>query len=51
MCRTMVDIQSAIAKITRGKKIERKIERMIERNHRAKIQWPALHRAATVSRV
>jgi len=38
MCGSMADIQSAMAEIRRGK-----IER---RNHRAKIQWPALfHRA------
>ena len=40
MSASIVDIQSATAEIRRGKKEER-------RNHRAKIQWPALlHRAA-----
>ena len=48
MCGSMVDIQSAAAEIRRGKKKkEKKIE---ERNHRAKILWPALyHRAAIIS--
>jgi len=41
----MVDIQSVAAEIRRGKK-RKKIE---ERNHRAKIKWPALlHRAAII---
>jgi len=45
MCGSMVDIQSATAEIRRGKK---KKDR--RRNHRAKMQWPALlHRAAIKS--
>jgi len=44
MCRSMVDIQSAAAEIRPGKKDRKKKK---DRNHRAKIQWPALlHRAA-----
>ena len=43
MCGSMVYIQSAAAEIRRGKKKEEEDRR----NHRAKIQWPALfHRAA-----
>jgi len=42
MCGSMVGIQSAAAEIRRGKT---KIEE--DRNHKAKILWPALyHRAA-----
>ena len=40
MCGSVVDIQSLTAEIRRGKKEE-------DRNHRAKIYWPALfHRTA-----
>jgi len=47
MCGSMVDIQSAGAKIRRRKK---KIEE--DRNHRVKILWPALyHRAAIKTRL
>jgi len=45
----MVDIQSPTAEIRRGKKEEKKEkkEKKKDRNHRAKIYWPALfHRAA-----
>jgi len=39
----MADIESVTAEIRQGKKIDRR------RNHRAKIQWPALfHRAAII---
>jgi len=38
----MVDIQSAAAKIRRGKEKKKKIER----NYRAKYSGPLLHRAA-----
>jgi len=49
MSGSMVDIQSAAAEIRRGKK--RKKEEEEGRNHRAKIQWPALlHRAAINSK-
>jgi len=42
----MVDIQSPTAEIRRGKK-ERRRRKKEDRNHRAKIEWPALfHRAA-----
>jgi len=48
MCGSMVDIQSAAAEIRRGKKDRKKEEE--DRNHRAKIYWPALfYRAAIVS--
>jgi len=43
MCGSMVDIQSAAAKIRRGKKKEEE-----DRNHRAKIQWSALLHRATI---
>ena len=43
MCGSIVDIQSPTAEIRRGKKEGRRKDR----NHRAKIYWPALlHRAA-----
>jgi len=46
----MVDIQSADAGIRRGIKKRRKKIEEAERNHRAKIYWPALlHRAAIIS--
>jgi len=41
----MVDIQSAAAEIRRGKKKKEE-----DRNHRAKVLWPALlHRAAIIT--
>jgi len=50
MCRSTVDIQSAAAEIRRGEKKEER-RRKIDRNHGAKIQWPALlHMAAIIIR-
>ena len=47
MCRSMVDVQCAAADVRRGKKDRQKIER----NHRAKIQWPALLDRAAINEV
>ena len=48
MCGSMVDIQSPATEIRRGKKRRRR--RKIERNHRAKIKWPALFHRAAITR-
>jgi len=48
MCGSMVDIQSATAEISRGKKEEEDEER---RNHRAKILLAALFHRATITRM
>jgi len=52
MCRSMVDIQSAVAEIRRGKKKRKKIEEE-EEEDRKKLQGknimaPLLHRAAII---
>ena len=48
MCGSTVDIQSPTADTRQGKKIEEEEDR----NHWAKIQWPALfHRAAIISAI
>ena len=42
MCGSVVDIQSATAQIRRGKKKKKEEEEQDRRNHRTKIEWPAL---------
>jgi len=45
----MIDIQSATAEISRGKKEEETKKK--ERDHRAKIQWPALFQWTAIIKI